>query len=101
MKKSDECEVATHIGPESCGAAREDGVEALRGACGPGIQPRKELTPGRRRCKEKRKASADTILERQNRQSVARAKNKLLPCLRSIRGSFTDRWPSYLFKFLQ
>jgi hypothetical protein len=29
MKKSHECEVATHIGPESCGAAREDGVEAL------------------------------------------------------------------------
>ena len=31
MKKSDECEVATHIGPESCGAAREGGVEALTG----------------------------------------------------------------------
>jgi hypothetical protein len=31
MKKSYECEVATHIGPESCGAAREDGVEALTG----------------------------------------------------------------------
>src|ERR1700688_2220299 len=32
MKKSHECEVATHIGPESCGAAREGGVEALTGA---------------------------------------------------------------------
>jgi hypothetical protein len=31
MKKSYECEVATHIGPESCGAAREGGVEALTG----------------------------------------------------------------------
>ena len=31
MKKSHECEVATHIGPESCGAAREGGVEALIG----------------------------------------------------------------------
>src|ERR1700687_1414459 len=31
MKKSHECEVATHIGPESCGAAREGGVEALTG----------------------------------------------------------------------
>jgi hypothetical protein len=31
MKKSCECEVATHIGPESCGAAREGGVEALTG----------------------------------------------------------------------
>src|SRR4029077_3941333 len=28
-KESYECEVATHIGPESCGAAREGGVEAL------------------------------------------------------------------------
>jgi hypothetical protein len=31
MKKSYECEVATHIGPESCGAARKSGVEALTG----------------------------------------------------------------------
>ena len=31
MKKSYECEVATHIGPESCGAAREGCVEALIG----------------------------------------------------------------------
>src|ERR1700688_5321117 len=29
MKESHECEVATHNGPESCGAAREGGVEAL------------------------------------------------------------------------
>jgi len=29
MKESYECEVATHNGPESCGAAREGGVEAL------------------------------------------------------------------------
>ena len=29
MKEAHECEVATHIGPESCGAAREGGVEAL------------------------------------------------------------------------
>jgi RNA-directed DNA polymerase len=29
MEKSHECDVATHIGPESCGAAREGGVEAL------------------------------------------------------------------------
>ena len=29
MKESYKCEVATHIGPESCGAAREGGVEAL------------------------------------------------------------------------
>jgi RNA-directed DNA polymerase len=29
MKESHECEAATHIGRESCGAAREGGVEAL------------------------------------------------------------------------
>jgi hypothetical protein len=29
MQKSNECDVATHIGPESCGAAREGGIEAL------------------------------------------------------------------------
>jgi len=31
MQKSYECEVAIHIGPESCGAAREGGDEALTG----------------------------------------------------------------------
>jgi len=31
MKQSYECESATHIGPESCGAARKGGVEALAG----------------------------------------------------------------------
>src|SRR5882762_9993995 len=31
MQKSYECEVATHFGPESCGAARKGGVEALTG----------------------------------------------------------------------
>jgi RNA-directed DNA polymerase len=31
MKKSHECEVATHIGPESCGAICEGSVEALTG----------------------------------------------------------------------
>jgi len=31
MKKSHESGVATHIGPESCGAAREGGFEALTG----------------------------------------------------------------------
>src|ERR1700720_4080641 len=33
MKESYECEVATHIGSESCGAAREGGVEALTREC--------------------------------------------------------------------
>ena len=31
MKESYECELATHIGPESCGAAREGGVGVLTG----------------------------------------------------------------------
>jgi hypothetical protein len=31
MQKSYECDLATHIGPESCGAARKGGVEALTG----------------------------------------------------------------------
>src|SRR6266403_5476848 len=31
MEKSHESGLATHIGPESCGAAREGGVEALTG----------------------------------------------------------------------
>src|SRR6266403_2560197 len=31
MKKSYECELATHFGPESCGAARKGSVEALTG----------------------------------------------------------------------
>src|SRR2546427_8322038 len=30
MQKSYECEVATHIGPESCGAARKGGVAGER-----------------------------------------------------------------------
>jgi len=35
MQKSYDCEIATHIGPESCGAARKGGVEALTGGtCG-------------------------------------------------------------------
>src|SRR3989442_13697515 len=33
MKESYECEVETHLGPESCGAAREGGVEALTREC--------------------------------------------------------------------
>jgi hypothetical protein len=31
MQKSHECEVATHIDPKSCGAARKGSVEALTG----------------------------------------------------------------------
>jgi hypothetical protein len=31
MQKSYDCELATHIGPESCGASRKGSVEALTG----------------------------------------------------------------------
>jgi hypothetical protein len=39
MKKSYECDVATHIGPESCGAARKDfsGTTGLSDFPGPFI----------------------------------------------------------------
>ncbi len=44
MRESHVEGVATHDGPESCGGAREDAVEALdRGTSGPGIEPRNPL----------------------------------------------------------
>ena len=57
--------LANNNGPKSCEAAREGGVEALIGKkYAPGIQPRKELTPGCRRCKEKRKAPPEAPISR-------------------------------------
>src|SRR5215470_5326489 len=57
--------LATHNGPESCGATREGGDEALTGGTsGPGIQPRKKSTSGCRRCKEKRKAASGAPISR-------------------------------------
>jgi len=65
MQKSYECELATHIGPESCGAACKGGVEALTGErAGRLFRPRKKFTPGRRRCKEKRKAPSGAPISR-------------------------------------
>jgi hypothetical protein len=64
MKESYGEGLATHTGPESCGAAREGDAEALTGTCGPGIQPRKYISPGRRRCKEKRKAASGAPIPR-------------------------------------
>src|SRR6267143_3852605 len=40
----------------SCSQGRRRSVD--RGTCGPGIQPRKTITPGRRRCRRKRKATS-------------------------------------------
>jgi len=52
MKESHECEVATHIGPESCGVARKGGVEALTGErAGQVLSRERNPTPGRRRCR--------------------------------------------------
>src|SRR6266567_4223276 len=42
-----------------------------RGKYGPGIQPRKELTPGCRRCKEKRKAPPEAPISRGDSRSRA------------------------------
>ena len=55
MQKSYESGLATHIGPESCGAAREGGAEALTGECAGRVFSRENVTSGCRRCKEKRK----------------------------------------------
>jgi len=72
MKESYECEIAAHDGPESCGAAREGSAEALTGerACR-GIQPRKTIPPGCRRCKEKRKAPSAAPISRGTPESRA------------------------------
>src|SRR5439155_23842219 len=42
-----------------------------KGVCGPGIQPRKKLTPGRRRCRRKRKAPAGAPISRGATESRA------------------------------
>jgi len=65
MKKSYECEVATHIGPESCGAARKGGVEALTGERAGRVfsRVRSFLRDGRR-CQEMRKAPSGAPISR-------------------------------------
>src|SRR5229473_235287 len=42
-----------------------------KGTCGPGIEPRKNLTPGRRRCKEMRKAPSGAPISRGATESRA------------------------------
>ena len=60
MKDSYSEGLANHTGPESCGAAREGGVEALTGeGAGRVFSRESKYSPGRRRCKEKRKATSD------------------------------------------
>ena len=58
MKESYDERLATHIGPESCGAVRKGGVEALTGErAGQVLSREKSQTPGRRRYYLKRKAA--------------------------------------------
>ena len=65
MKESYGEGLATHTGPESCGAARKGGVEALTGErAGRVFSRERELTPGCRRCKEKRKATSGSPISR-------------------------------------
>jgi hypothetical protein len=48
-----------------CSASRGGSVEALTGVrAGPGLQPRKKVPPGCRRCKEKRKATPNASTSR-------------------------------------
>src|SRR5208283_4631325 len=42
-----------------------------RGTCGPGIQPRKQITPGRRRCRRKREAPSGAPISRGATESRA------------------------------
>ena len=66
MKKSHESGVATHIGPESCGAAREGGVEALtRGRIGRVLS--REIHALRRKPPVLRDAEAVGDVRRQHR----------------------------------
>src|SRR5580704_5510091 len=46
----------------SCSQEQRRSVD--RGTCGPGIQPRKRITPGRRRCRRKRKAPPGAPISR-------------------------------------
>jgi len=53
----------------SCSRGRRRSVD--RGTCGPGIQPRKTITPGRRRCRRKRKATSGAPISRGEPESRA------------------------------
>src|SRR5213593_509597 len=47
----------------SCPQGQRRSVD--RGTCGPGIEPRKNIAPGCRRCKEKRKATPSASISRE------------------------------------
>ena len=64
MKESYSEGLAIHTGPESCGVAREDNVEALTGESAGRVFSRETSPPGRRRCQSRRKATSDAPLSR-------------------------------------
>jgi len=65
MKESYDERLATPIGPESCGAAREGGVEALAGErTGQVLSRERSQTPGCRRYYLKRKAAPGAPIQR-------------------------------------
>jgi hypothetical protein len=69
--------LATYAGPESCGAAREGRAEALTGGRAGRVSSRESTnTPGRRRCRRKRKATSGASI-REMPRSPARSKT---PC---------------------
>ena len=74
MKKSYECEfeLATHIGPESCGAAREGCVEALTGERAGRVFSRESIfLRDADAGKEKRKAPSCAPISRGEQESRA------------------------------
>jgi len=65
MQKSYESGLATHIGPESCGAARESSVEALTGERAGRVFSRvRQLLRDARRCRRKWKAPSGAPISR-------------------------------------
>jgi len=75
MQKSYQSGVATHIGPEQCGATRRAAFEALKGNVRPGIQPRKE---------NKTLGDADAVRRRRKAPSGG---TEIARCARVPRGS--------------
>jgi RNA-directed DNA polymerase len=71
MQKSYECELATHIGPESCGAARKGGVEALTGERAGRVLSRPHI------CVKKRSNGRFTVLRQTIRQRLQTKLNEV------------------------
>jgi len=77
MQKSYECEVATHIGPESLRSCSQEQRRSVdRGTCGPGIQPRKFLL----RDADAVRRSGRPHLERRYREALQSPARSETPC---------------------